>query len=118
VDVVLDPVGGALTEPALRSMAWNGRHLVIGFAQGEIPKIPLNLVLLKGCSLVGVFWGDFRRKEPEQHRAHTAQLVEWLRSGRLRPHVSARYGLADGAQALRDVQDRRAQGKVVILPRG
>jgi NADPH2:quinone reductase len=118
VDIVLDPVGGPFTESALRSMAWKGRHLVVGFAHGDIPKIPLNLVLLKGCALVGVFWGDFRRKEPELHRAHTAQLVEWLRAGRLHPHVSARYGLADGARALRDMQERRAQGKVVILPRG
>jgi NADPH:quinone reductase len=117
VDVVLDPVGGPFTEPALRSMAWNGRLLVVGFAHGEIPKIALNLVLLKGCALVGVFWGDFRRKEPALHRANTAQLLDWLRARRLRPHISARYPLADGARALRDLQERRVQGKAVILPR-
>ena len=116
VDVVLDPVGGDYTERALRAMAWNGRYLVVGFAQNEIPRIPLNLVLLKGCSLVGVFWGEFRRRESALFHANSAQLVEWLQAGRLSPHVSARYPLEQGRQALRDVAERRVMGKVVILP--
>jgi len=116
VEVVLDPVGGDYSEPALRAMAWKGRYLVVGFAQNDIPRIPLNLVLLKGCSLVGVFWGEFRRREKALFQGNSAQLVEWLREGRLRPHVSARYPLERGAEALRDVAERRVQGKVVILP--
>jgi NADPH2:quinone reductase len=116
VDVVLDPVGGDYSEPALRAVAWNGRYLVVGFAQNEIPRIPLNLVLLKGCALVGVFWGEFRRRETALFQANSGQLVEWLRDGRLQPHVSARYSLERGMEALRDVAERRVQGKVVILP--
>jgi NADPH2:quinone reductase len=116
VDVVYDPVGGAYSEPALRSMAWRGRFLVVGFANGEIPKIALNLALLKGCSLVGVFWGDFTRKEPQAHRDNVRELVEWVASGTLRPFVSERYPLARGAAALQAVRDRKAKGKVVILP--
>ena len=116
VDVVYDPVGGAYTEPALRGMAWRGRFLVVGFANGEIPKIPLNLALLKGCSIVGVFWGGFQEKEPQAHRANVRQLLEWIAAGTLKPHVSARYPLAQGAQALKAMQERRVKGKVVILP--
>jgi NADPH:quinone reductase len=116
VDVVYDPVGGAYTEPALRGMAWRGRFLVVGFAAGEIPKIALNLALLKGCSIVGVFWGGFQEKEPQAHRANVGQLLEWIAAGTLKPHVSARYALAQGAQALKALQERRVKGKVVILP--
>jgi NADPH2:quinone reductase len=117
-DVVYDPVGGHYSEPALRSIGWNGRYLVVGFAGNEIPSIPLNLVLLKGCALVGVFWGEFRRRESALFHANSAQLVAWLREGRVKPHVSARYPLERGAEALRDVEQRRARGKVVVLPGG
>ena len=116
VDVVYDPVGGAYTEPALRSTAWGGRFLVIGFAAGDIPKIPLNLTLLKGCSIVGVFWGEFTRRDPKGHEANVRELFAMLAAGKLKPLVSARYPLARGVQALEDVMLRRATGKVVILP--
>ena len=116
VDVVYDPVGGPYTEPALRSLAWRGRLLVVGFAAGEIPKIPLNLALLKGCSIVGVFWGDFTRKEAGLNRSNMAQLLEWLQAGRIRPFISARYPLARGIEAILDVKERRARGKVLVLP--
>jgi NADPH:quinone reductase len=116
VDVVLDPVGGPYTEPALRSLAWRGRLLVVGFANGEIPRIPLNLALLKGCSIVGVFWGDFTRREPEAHHANTRQLVEWIGSGELKPLISERLPLARGVEALRAVKERRVKGKVLVLP--
>jgi NADPH2:quinone reductase len=116
VDVVYDPVGGAYSEPALRSMAWRGRFLVVGFAAGEIPKVALNLTLLKGCSIVGVFWGDFTRKEPDASRSNMATLMQWMDEGRVRPFISARYPLAQAAEALRAVQDRRVVGKVIVLP--
>ena len=116
VDVVYEPVGGEFTEPAFRSLAWGGRLLVVGFANGDIPKLPLNLPLLKGASVVGVFWGDFTRREPEANRANMAQLVAWLAEGKLRPHVGARYPLARGGEAIADVRERRAVGKVLVLP--
>ncbi len=118
VDVIYDPVGGPYSEPALRSMAWRGRHLVVGFANGEIPKIPLNLALLKGCSIVGVFWGGFTRNEPRANADNVRELVGWIAAGRLKPVVSERYALARGAEALRAMQDRRVTGKVVIVPEG
>jgi NADPH2:quinone reductase len=114
VDVVYDPVGGAFTEPALRSLAWRGRLLVVGFAAGEIPKIPLNLPLLKGCSIVGVFWGDSARRDPPAYHARVAQLTAWFEEGRLRPHVSGTFPLAQAAEALQHVAARRAIGKVVL----
>jgi len=116
VDVVCDPVGGAYSEAALRATGWGGRFLVIGFAAGEIPKIPLNLVLLKGCSIVGVFWGDFMRRDPQRGGQELMQLATWLREGRIRPTIAARYPLADGREALRHVFERRAVGKVLIIP--
>ena len=116
VDVVYDPVGGPFTEPAFRSLAWRGRLLVVGFANGEIPKLPLNLPLLKGASVVGVFWGDFTRREPAANRANMAELAAWLAEGKLRPHIGARYPLAEGAKAIADVRERRAVGKVLVLP--
>jgi NADPH2:quinone reductase len=115
-DVVFDPVGGAYAEPALRSIAWRGRYLVVGFANGEIPRIPLNLPLLKGCSLVGVFWGSLVRHEPDTAAAAVRELLEWLAAGRLRPEISARYALAEAPAALRAMMDRRVTGKVVVLP--
>ena len=115
-DVVYDPVGGPYAEPALRSTAWEGRFLVIGFAAGEIPRIPLNLALLRGCSIVGVFWGSFVGREPERHRANVAELVEWWKEGKLRPHTSAVYRFEQAARALSDLAERRAMGKVVVTP--
>jgi NADPH2:quinone reductase len=113
-DVVYDAVGGPYTEPALRSLAWRGRLLVVGFAAGDIPRIPLNLPLLKGCSIVGVFWGDFARREPERFAARVRQLGEWYRAGRLRPHVSKVLPLARAAEALGLLAARRVTGKIVL----
>lgn len=115
VDVVCDPVGGAYAEPALRGMAWNGRYLVIGFAAGEIPRIPLNLTLLKGCSIVGVFWGEFTTREPQRNAANLRQLLTWLAEGSIQPRISARYPLVDVAQALNDILARKVTGKVVLI---
>jgi NADPH2:quinone reductase len=116
VDVVVDPVGGPYSEAALRSTGWGGRFLVIGFAAGEIPKIPLNLVLLKGCSIVGVFWGEFMKREPQKGGQQLLQLATWLKEGRIRPVISARYPLAEAREAMRHVFERRAVGKVLVLP--
>jgi NADPH2:quinone reductase len=116
-DVVYDAVGGPYSEPALRSMAWEGRFLVIGFAAGEIPKVPLNLALLKSCDIVGVFWGAFVGRQRERHRANVAELMEWWRAGKLRPHVSSTYPLERAGEAIRELADRRAQGKVVVTVR-
>jgi NADPH2:quinone reductase len=116
VDVVYDPVGGALAEPALRSMAWRGRYLVIGFAAGDIPRIPLNLPLLKGCSIVGVFWGSFALRERDEQRRNTEELWAMFESGRLVPVVGETHRLEDYAAAFDSLATRRAQGKVVVLP--
>jgi NADPH2:quinone reductase len=115
-DVIYDPVGGPYSEPALRSIAWRGRHLVVGFAAGEIPKLPWNLMLLKGASVVGVFWGDLVRKEPKSNLAAMRQMLGWMAEGKLRPLVSARYPLAETARALNDMAARKVTGKVVIVP--
>jgi NADPH2:quinone reductase len=115
-DVIYDPVGGIYTEPAFRSIGWRGRYLVVGFANGEIPKLPLNLVLLKGASIVGVFWGEFAKREEERNTAAFAEMTGWIRSGKLRPYVSAHYPLDQAAQALNDIGERRVVGKVVITP--
>ena len=116
-DVIYDPVGGGYTEPAVRSIAWRGRYLVIGFANGEIPRLPLNLPLLKGASVVGVFWGEFVRREPAHHVAAMGELMRWHREGRIRPHISATYALAEVPQALNDMASRKVTGKIVIRPR-
>ncbi|HEX4981137.1 MAG TPA: NADPH:quinone oxidoreductase family protein [Ilumatobacteraceae bacterium] len=116
VDVCYDPVGGALAEPALRSMAWRGRYLVIGFAAGDIPRIPLNLPLLKGCSIVGVFWGSFALRERDEQRRNTEELWALFESGRLVPVVGETHRLEDYAAAFDSLATRRAQGKVVVLP--
>jgi NADPH2:quinone reductase len=115
-DVIYDPVGGVYSEPALRSIAWRGRHLVVGFANGEIPKLPWNLMLLKGASVVGVFWGDFVRREPQANMAAMRQMLGWMAEGKLRPLVSRRYTLDQTAQALNDMAARKVTGKVVIVP--
>ena len=114
VDVVYDPVGGPLFEAALRSTAWEGRALVVGFASGEIPRVPTNLALLKGCSVVGVFWGAFRRKDPQADRANFERLFAWHAEGRLRPHVSRVLPLERAAEALAELAGRRAVGKLVL----
>ncbi len=115
VDVIVDPLGGNYSEPALRSIAWNGRFLVIGFAAGDIPRIPLNLTLLKGCSIVGVFWGSFTEHEPRHNQENLQELLTWLAEGKLKPHISATYPLERAAGALNDVLNRKVKGKVVLL---
>ena len=114
-DVVYDPVGGKYSEAALRATAWNGRLLVIGFAAGEIPKIPLNLTLLKGASIVGVFWGQFTMREPARATAQFRQLYEWVRDGKLAPHIHATPPLAEAPAAMRTLLDRKVQGKIVLV---
>jgi NADPH2:quinone reductase len=114
VDVVYDPVGGDYAEPALRSMGWNGRYLVIGFASGPIPKIPLNLTLLKGCSIVGVFWGRFTGEEPKVHLQNIAELWELFASGKLNPVVTDVFPLEHYEDAYNCMIERRARGKVII----
>lgn len=115
VDVVYDPVGGPFSEAALRGMAWEGRFLVIGFANGEIPRIPLNLALLKGCSIVGVFWGSFTARDPKRNQQHIQELLGWYSEGKLKPHISATYSLNQAADALNDMMERRVKGKVVLV---
>jgi len=113
-DVIYDPVGGPYTEPALRSIGWRGRLLVVGFAAGEIPKIPLNLTLLKGCSIVGVFWGEFTRREPDRFAAAMKKLERWFAEGKLRPHITATFPLERAADALKLMAARQVKGKVVL----
>jgi NADPH2:quinone reductase len=116
VDVVYDPVGGNYSEAALRDMAWGGRFLVIGFTTGEIPRIPLNLTLLKGCSIVGVFWGSFTARDPKRSQEHLQELLTWLETAKIKPLISATYPLSRAADALNDMMNRKVQGKVVLLP--
>jgi NADPH2:quinone reductase len=116
VDVIYDPVGGALAEPALRGIAWQGRYLVVGFASGEIPKIPLNLTLLKGCQIVGVFWGSFVMREPLKNRAHSEQLFQWIAEGKLKPAIDAVLPFAQAADALARIEKRQVKGKLVLVP--
>jgi NADPH2:quinone reductase len=115
VDVIVDPVGGSYSEPALRGMAWNGRFLVIGFTAGDIPRIPLNLALLKGCSIVGVFWGSFAARDPQHNQENLRELFDWLQGGKLRPRISARYPLERAADALNDIMQRKVTGKAVLI---
>jgi NADPH:quinone reductase len=116
IDVIYDPVGGPYAEPAVRSMAWNGRYLVIGFAAGEIPKLPLNLVLLKNCDVRGVAWGAWAQRAPEQQRELMKDIVAWAAQGKLSAHVHATYPLADIAAALKAIADRKVMGKIVLHP--
>jgi NADPH2:quinone reductase len=116
VDVVYDPVGGKLTEAAVRGMAWGGRLLVIGFANGEIPKLPLNLLLLREGEAIGVFWGAWTQRDPAGHAANVARIMQWFTEGKLKPHVGGAYPLAQVKDALDDVMGRRAQGKIVLIP--
>ncbi len=114
VDVIYDPVGGDLSEPALRSMAWRGRFLVVGFAAGAIPNLPLNLPLLKGCAIIGVFLGAFMRSEPQRYASELRELLAWMADGKLHPHVCAVYPLERAADALYDLMNRKVTGKVVL----
>jgi NADPH2:quinone reductase len=113
-DVIYDAIGGDYAEPALRSIAWEGKYLVVGFAAGEIPKIPLNLTLLKGCEIVGVFWGAWVAKNPGRHADSVAELLGLYAAGKIRPFVSARFPLERGADAIRHLASRQAMGKVVV----
>lgn len=115
-DVLYDPVGGDYAEPALRAMNWEGRYLVIGFAAGDIPRVPLNLTLLKGCDIVGVFWGASMARDPKTGLANLTQITKWIAEGKLKPHVSAKFPLARAGEAIRMLMDRKAQGKVVVEP--
>ncbi len=114
VDVIYDPVGGPLSEKALRDMSWGGRFLVVGFAVGEIPKVPLNLALLKGCSIVGVFWGDFTRREPALNDANNQELMRLFEAGEISPHIHKVYPLAKASEALNELLDKKVSGKVVL----
>ncbi|MCX7171602.1 MAG: NADPH:quinone oxidoreductase family protein [Proteobacteria bacterium] len=116
VDVVYDPVGGSYTEQALRATAWGGRLLVIGFASGEIPKIPINLTLLKERSIVGVYWGDSVKHNPQGHLRNIQQLLEWFSSGKIKPLISERVALSDAPAAMLRMSKRQVMGKVVVLP--
>lgn len=118
IDVAYDPVGADFAEQVVRSMAWNGRYLVIGFAGGKIPAIPLNLPLLKGCSLVGVFWGAHTRKEPAAHASNLKALFDLFESGKIKPHVTELEGLDRFTEALDVLNTRRSTGKVVIRVAG
>jgi len=115
-DVIYDPVGGPYSEPALRAIGWEGRFLVVGFAAGDIPKLPLNLVLLKNCDVRGVFWGAWSEREPEAHRANIAQLLTWCADGKLAVHIHRIFPLAQTAQALKALAGRSVMGKVILRP--
>ena len=114
IDVIYDPVGGAYAEASLRAIAWEGRFLVVGFAAGDIPKIPLNLALLKSCDIRGVFWGSWTERRPDEHRANMKDLVRWCAEGRLSAHIHATYPLADAKRALHDITTRKVMGKAVL----
>ena len=115
VDVVYDAVGGKMAEAALRSMAWKGRYLLVGFAAGDIPQFPANLPLLKGCSIVGVFWGAFTKNEPERNRENNWELMAMYAAGKIKPHIHATYPLERAADALNEVLSKRVSGKVVLV---
>ncbi len=115
VDVIYDPVGGKYSEAALRGMAWQGRHLVIGFTAGDIPRIPLNLTLLKGCSIVGVFWGSFAARNPQRNQEQLGELVALFHAGKIKPHISATYPMHQAADALNAMLARKITGKAVLL---
>jgi NADPH:quinone reductase len=115
VEVVYDPVGGKFTEPALRGMAWRGRYLIVGFANGEIPQIPMNLPLLKGCSIMGVFWGQFSKLETKASFQNIIQLVTWIQERKIKQHIGRRYSLLEAPEALQAILDRKMLGKGVVI---
>lgn len=114
VDIIYDPVGGDYSEQAFRAIAWKGKHLVVGFANGTIPKIPLNLTLLKGADIRGVFWGAFTQKEPKKSMENVTELVTWYLTKKLNPHIDATYSLQDAPKALEAILNRQVKGKIVI----
>jgi NADPH2:quinone reductase len=116
VDIIFDPVGGKYAEASLRAIAWEGRFLVIGFAAGDIPKMPLNLALLKGCDIRGVFWGAWVRQNPEKNRANLEKLVKWASEGKISSHVDRTFPLSKTADALKVLAGRQAMGKVILHP--
>jgi NADPH:quinone reductase len=116
VDIIFDPVGSHYAESALRSIAWEGRFLVIGFAAGDIPKMPLNLALLKGCDIRGVFWGAWTRINPDKNRTNLQRLVQWAAEGKISSHVDRTFPLAQTAEALKVLAGRKAMGKVILHP--
>jgi NADPH:quinone reductase len=116
IDVVYDPVGGSYAEPALRSLGWEGRYLVVGFAAGDIPKIPLNLVLLKSCDIRGVLWGSWTVRDPKGQLALMKDIAAWCAEGKLSAHVHAAYPLAETAAALKAIAERKVMGKIVLRP--
>jgi NADPH2:quinone reductase len=116
VDVIYDPLGGAYSEAALRAIAWEGRHLIIGFAAGEIPKLPANLALLKGCQIVGVFWGQFMMREPQKNRDNAARIFRFIEEGKLSPHIDAALPFASAGDALSRMERRQVRGKLVLTP--
>jgi NADPH2:quinone reductase len=115
-DVIYDCIGGEYAEPALRGIAWEGRYLVVGFAAGGIPKIPLNLLLLKGCEIAGVFWGRHVALNLPRFREQMARLIQWAVEGKLRPHIDRVFPLAETADALRAMEARQIKGKVIVKP--
>ena len=116
VDVIFDVVGGEVFDACSRAMAWQGRLLVIGFASGSIPKFPVNLALVKGYSVVGVFWGSFTVKQPKIYAANMAELMQWYGEGKISPHVGQKYALKDASAALQHILERKAVGKIVLNP--
>ena len=116
VDVVYDPIGGAQGEAALRGMDWGGRYLVIGFAAGDMPKLALNLVLLRSYDVRGVYWGAWTQRDPQGHRANMAQILDWCAQGKLSSHVHAVYPLSDAAAALKAIATRQVMGKIILRP--
>jgi NADPH2:quinone reductase len=116
IDVIFDPIGDRYSEAALRAIAWEGRHLVVGFAAGEIPKLPLNLTLLKGCAVLGVYFGDWVRRAPEAYRDTIVELAQLAADGKLSCHVDHAYPLEEFPQALKSLSERRAMGKVIVRP--
>lgn len=114
VDVIYDPVGGSFSEKALRDMSWGGRFLIIGFAAGEIPKVPLNIPLLKGCSVVGVFWGEFTKREPDLNKQNNQELMDLFDQGKISPHIHRVYPLEKAGEALNELLQKRVIGKVVL----
>jgi len=116
VDVIYDPIGDQFSEQALRSIAWKGRYLVVGFAAGEIPKIPLNLPLLKGCAILGVFWGGFFRNEPRENAKNFESIIRWFAEGKLKPMIHGKYALEEVADAMNAMKNREVMGKIVLIP--
>jgi NADPH2:quinone reductase len=116
VDVLYDCVGGPYAEPALRAMAWEGRYLVVGFAAGDIPRFPLNVIMLKGCAVIGVSWTAFVTRNPERHHANMVELLDWAKEGKIVPHIHDAFPLAETADALRLIEGRKVAGKVIVIP--